>query len=410
MAEHDLSLASVELRDLDASTYELFRARLAAAYQQHGLAERYVGAARAAPAVAECGEDGDPSSDAERGECVVGTGKPFYYAKPKHLDDLSLFEVGLQGRLLNNPKSAGANRVDKMLREVRMTVSLARGNPKSMRGLGSRPPVSVTELAALFKTTPVLEYLKTVSRNRAQKVLGSILCALIHINGTSEAIVPDESAVADGPRTCQALIDFYKDQQRAARLEFSVSKTPSKAQKENWVHWQDLAAAAVALETQVRSDMAERGGRKIDLAQLKTLLAFGVMTLNALFIPARLNESTKLWLTKSSSKKDEDYDAKNWVHWTPGTLGVDREIKFVWNQHKCKTTGMLGVVTTSPTQDCFERFRVAFRLYAAELLKVAGLPEDTNIPLFIDPKAFLEDRCLRPMNDRQLANYVLRCD
>jgi hypothetical protein len=63
----------------------------------------------------------------------------------------------------------------------------------------------------------------------------------------------------------------------------------------------------------------------------------------------------------------------------------------------------LGVVTTSPTQDCFKRFRVAFELYAGELLKVAGLPEDTNIPLFIDPKAFLEDRCLRPMNEDQLA-------
>jgi hypothetical protein len=63
----------------------------------------------------------------------------------------------------------------------------------------------------------------------------------------------------------------------------------------------------------------------------------------------------------------------------------------------------LGVVTTSPTQHCFERGRVAFELYAEELLKVVGLPEDTNIPLFIDPRAFLEDRCLRPMNQDQLA-------
>ena len=75
----------------------------------------------------------------------------------------------------------------------------------------------------------------------------------------------------------------------------------------------------------------------------------------------------------------------------------------MFNVHKSKESGLLGVVRTSPTQACFGPFRDAFRVYVTRLCQVAGLPEDTSIPLFFDAKALVKQRILRPMNEDQLA-------
>jgi hypothetical protein len=103
----DARLDGVGLFVLDDSFDALFTDGLIATVEEYGLVERPLPAARAAPAVAECGEDGDPSSDAERGECVLGPSRPLCAstrAKKRHLGVLSTFEAGLQWALMNNKK------------------------------------------------------------------------------------------------------------------------------------------------------------------------------------------------------------------------------------------------------------------------------------------------------------------
>ena len=72
----DARLDGVGLFVLDDSFDALFKEGLIATVGKHGLVEQPLGAARAAPAGAECEEDGDLSSKDVVDECVVGTAKP----------------------------------------------------------------------------------------------------------------------------------------------------------------------------------------------------------------------------------------------------------------------------------------------------------------------------------------------
>jgi hypothetical protein len=395
---------------LDDRSDAIFDASLILAIQRHGLTSYLP--TRAAPAGAEEeDEDEGPETedDSERGALVVGAARQRSACKrrkPSQLVDLSSFEADLKRHLTNdaNPRmKCNADKADQKLRDLRRAVGRARGMKMSKRD--APPPVSAPDLAALFNTEPVMEHLETVARDRAKKLLGTIICALIRNRDTPEAVVADESAVADGRSTCQDLIDFYLEHHRVAKHAVSNSKEPSRAQTEGWVPWPVLAETAVDLSTQVTLDIEarERDDTQVfDAAQLDRLLALGIMSLGVLFVPARYFEVKNMWLTQAA-KKDADYAAKNWVHWAPGTSGVDDTFDIVYNVHKGKDSGFLGVVTTSPTQACFGSFRAAFRLYVAQLRQVAGLPGDTSIPLFFDAKAFVKQRILRPMNEDQLA-------
>jgi hypothetical protein len=394
-----------QLPSLAAISDEVLDARMIAVLRPRGLTDY-----RAAdPAVSE-EEDGDgrPETEDESGAVVVGHPKPSKASKrrkPSEPGNLSEFEEALKLNLATNPRlTCSAERAIVIVREVRAAVLSAQGIIKNR--CDASPPVSCAkDLKALFNTELLLAHLATLSRSRAKGVLGSILCALIFNRDTPETIVAEESAVADSPRTCQELINIYTREHRVARNAVVNSNEPSKAQKENWVAWERLAAAAVDLATQVTSDMAERerGSTKIDPAQLNTLLELGIMCVGVLHMPPRYSEMRNMWITTDEKKADDN--AKNWVVWTPGTSGDDSNgVVFTYFDHKGKDSGHLGDVRTSPTQACFAPFRNVFGLYAAQLYEVTGLPEHTSIPLFFDAKAYVKENILRPMNEEQLAN------
>jgi hypothetical protein len=399
----------VELFVLDASFDALFDAGLIATVGKHGLAEQPLRAARADPAVSE-EEDGAVSENEDgAGACVVGPGRPRSATKrarktPKKLGDLTSFEEGLTLYIMraDNRFKCSEAKAHGKVSDLRRSVGRAQGIIRKSH-FDATAPVSATDLAALRNTDRVLADLETVSSDRAKKLLGTILCALIFNKNSPDTVelVADESAVGL-LRTWQDVIDFYTRHHRDAKNAVTNSNKPSMAQTKGWAPWPQLAAKTVELANQVKLDIEARGHGKVTAAELERLLALGILCMSVLHMPARLFELTSMWLAKTGPK-DPDYAEKNWVHYTPGTPGVAPTFGIVYMVHKSSEAGALGVVTTSPIEACFKPFRDLFELYVRQLRKLTELAEDTSIPLFFNMKAYVKENILCPMNEDQLA-------